>query len=89
MATGGEIIRDLNEDPPLMKIAAEQLIRNVIHEDGGSLITTVRKMSSAHSTPPAGSSTASSPNPGLETPNLPTDSPDEPKCRTLTGNYLS
>jgi hypothetical protein len=37
LATGGEIIRDLNEDPPLMKIAAEQLIRNVIHEDGGSL----------------------------------------------------
>lgn len=35
---GGEIIRDLNEDPSLRKIAAEQLIRNVIHEDGGPLI---------------------------------------------------
>jgi hypothetical protein len=35
---GGEIIRDVNEDPPLRKVAAEQLIRNVIHEDGGPLI---------------------------------------------------
>ena len=35
---GGEIIRDLNEDPSLRKVAAEKLIRNVIHEDGGPLI---------------------------------------------------
>jgi hypothetical protein len=35
---GGEIIRDVNEDPPLRKVAAEQLVRNVIHEDGGPLI---------------------------------------------------
>jgi hypothetical protein len=35
---GGEIIRDLNEDPPMRKISAEQLVRNVIHEDGGPLI---------------------------------------------------
>ena len=35
---GGEIIRDLNEDPSLRKVTAEQLIRNVIHEDGGPLI---------------------------------------------------
>jgi hypothetical protein len=35
---GGEIIRDLNEDPPLRKVAAELLIRKVIHEDGGPLI---------------------------------------------------
>jgi hypothetical protein len=35
---GGEIIRDLNEDPSLRKIGAEQLIRNVIDEDGGPLI---------------------------------------------------
>jgi hypothetical protein len=35
---GGEIIRDLNEDPPLRKVAVEQLIRNVIHEEGGPLI---------------------------------------------------
>jgi hypothetical protein len=35
---GGEIIRDLNEDPSLRKVPAEQLIRNVIYEDGGPLI---------------------------------------------------
>jgi hypothetical protein len=35
---GGEIIRDLNEDSSLRKVAAEQLIRNTIHEDGGPLV---------------------------------------------------
>lgn len=35
---GGEIIRDVNYDPSLRKVAAEQLVRNVIHEDGGPLI---------------------------------------------------
>jgi hypothetical protein len=35
---GGEIIRDLNQDASLRKIAAEQLIRNVIGQDGGPLI---------------------------------------------------
>jgi len=35
---GGEIIRDLHEDPSLRKVSAEQLIRNVVHEDGGPLI---------------------------------------------------
>jgi hypothetical protein len=35
---GGEIIRDVNEEPRLRKVAAEQLVRNVIHEDGGPLI---------------------------------------------------
>ena len=35
---GGEIIRDLNYDPSLRKKAAEVLLRNVIHEDGGPLI---------------------------------------------------
>jgi hypothetical protein len=35
---GGEIIRDVNEDPPLRKISAAQLVCNVIHEDGGPLI---------------------------------------------------
>src|ERR1700704_6117220 len=34
---GGEIIRDLNQDPSLRKLAAEKLVRNVIHEDGGPL----------------------------------------------------
>ena len=35
---GGEIIRDLNEDPSLRKVAAATLIANVIHQDGGPLI---------------------------------------------------
>ncbi len=35
---GGEIIRDMNYDPSLRKVAAEQLIHNVIQEDGGPLI---------------------------------------------------
>jgi len=35
---GGEIIRDLNEDPSLRKVDAEQLIGNVVYEDGGPLI---------------------------------------------------
>ena len=35
---GGEIIRDVNEEPPLRKASAEQLVRKVIHEDGGPLI---------------------------------------------------
>ena len=35
---GGEIIRDVNEDPRLRKVATEQLARNVIHEGGGPLI---------------------------------------------------
>jgi hypothetical protein len=35
---GGEIIRDVNEEPRLRKVAAAQLVSNVIHEDGGPLI---------------------------------------------------
>ena len=35
---GGEIIRDVNQEPSLRKVAAEQLVRNVVHEDGGPLI---------------------------------------------------
>ena len=35
---GGEIIRDVNENPSLRKAAADRLVRNVIHEDGGPLI---------------------------------------------------
>ena len=37
-ALGGEIIRDLNEDASLRKVAAAKLIRNVIHQEGGPLI---------------------------------------------------
>jgi len=35
---GGEIIRDLNEDPSLRKVAAERLLRQAVHEDGGPLV---------------------------------------------------
>jgi len=35
---GGEIIRDLNEDPSLRKVATERLLHQVVHEDGGPLI---------------------------------------------------
>lgn len=35
---GGELIRDLNEEPSLRKVAAPQLISRAIHEDGGPLI---------------------------------------------------
>ena len=35
---GGEIIRDVNEEPRLRRNSAEQLVRNVIYEDGGPLI---------------------------------------------------
>jgi hypothetical protein len=35
---GGEIIRDLNYDPSLRKVAAQQLLRNVLGVDGGPLI---------------------------------------------------
>jgi hypothetical protein len=35
---GGEIIRDVNEDPSLRKVTAERLVGNVIHPDGGPLI---------------------------------------------------
>lgn len=35
---GGEIIRDLNEDPTLRKVAASRLLSDVVHADGGPLI---------------------------------------------------
>ena len=35
---GGEIIRDLNEDPSLRKVAAARLITKVIHQHGGPRI---------------------------------------------------
>jgi hypothetical protein len=35
---GGEIIRDLHEDPPLRKLSAERLLRKAVYEDGGPLI---------------------------------------------------
>jgi len=35
---GGEIIRDLHEDPSLRIVAVDRLLRDVIHADGGPLI---------------------------------------------------
>src|SRR5580658_7511704 len=35
---GGEIIRDLNYTPSLRKMAADRLLRDVLHADGGPLI---------------------------------------------------
>ena len=35
---GGEIIRDLNDDPALRMVPADRLLRKVIHPDGGPLI---------------------------------------------------
>jgi hypothetical protein len=35
---GGEIIRDLNEDPPRRKIPAHRLLRQAIDADGGPLL---------------------------------------------------
>jgi hypothetical protein len=35
---GGEIIRDLHEDPRLRKLPAERILRNAVNEDGGLLI---------------------------------------------------
>jgi hypothetical protein len=35
---GGEIIRDLHYDSSLRKRAADRLLRNAIHEDGGPLV---------------------------------------------------
>jgi hypothetical protein len=35
---GGEIIRDLNYTPSLRKVAAQRLLRDAVHADGGPLI---------------------------------------------------
>jgi hypothetical protein len=35
---GGEIIRDLNDDPVLRKVTADRLLRDAVHADGGPLI---------------------------------------------------
>jgi hypothetical protein len=37
---GGEIIRNLHEDPPRRKLSAERLLRKAVYEDGGPLIHT-------------------------------------------------
>ena len=37
-ALGGEIIRGLHETPSLRKVAAQRLLREAVHADGGPLI---------------------------------------------------
>ncbi len=37
-ALGGEIIRDLNDNPPLRKKSIEQLLEDRIDDEGGSLV---------------------------------------------------
>src|SRR5437773_1672555 len=37
-AVGGEIIRDLNYNPPLRKKTGAQFLRDAVHEDGGPLL---------------------------------------------------
>lgn len=35
---GGEIIRDLHEDPSLRELTVQRLLTQVLHEDGGPLV---------------------------------------------------
>jgi hypothetical protein len=35
---GGQIIRDLNDDPALRRLTADRLLRDVVHTDGGPLL---------------------------------------------------
>jgi hypothetical protein len=35
---GGEIIRDLNEDPTLRKVPVERVLFDLLHDEGGPLI---------------------------------------------------
>ena len=68
----------MNDEPSLRKISAEQLVRNVVHEDGGPLIhngredeqrsfdSTCRKFHRLLTQCQA------------ENPHIPTDFPDEP-----------
>jgi hypothetical protein len=38
VAAGGEIIRDLHDDPRVRKVAADRLLRGAVQADGGPLI---------------------------------------------------
>lgn len=35
---GGEIIRDLHEDPSLREVPVQRILGNVVHQDGGPLL---------------------------------------------------
>jgi hypothetical protein len=82
---GGEIIRDLNYTPSLRKVAAQRLLRDAVHADGGPLFTTARKSSNTPSMRPAANSTASSVNLSAE----PASYPQIPRTRLLfIGTHL-
>jgi len=80
-ALGGEIIRDLNEDPSLRRKSMDQILDVRIERRAGrsSMPWNRKSRSSARSIPPAGSYTASSANPRVEPRKSPTDFHDEPK----------
>src|ERR1039458_1612622 len=49
---GGEIIRDLNDDSSLRKVAADRLLSDVIHADGGPLVHNGSEEAHPSSAPP-------------------------------------
>src|ERR1035438_6662753 len=79
---GGEIIRDVNENPSLRKVTAEQLLRNVLHQEGGAHPQRFGRRAALlrlhlPQVPPF-------PHPitPLKLRQLPTDSPDEPSKKS-------
>jgi len=67
-ALGGEIIRDLNENPSLRRKSIEQILDDRIDEEGGhsSMPWNRKSRYNDPSTPPAGDSTVSSARSGAE-----------------------
>src|SRR5271157_2947986 len=63
---GGEIIRDLNYNPALRKVAAQKLLRDGLEPTAAHCSTTGRTRSNAPSIRPAANSTASSVNPSAK-----------------------
>jgi len=74
---GGEIVRELNYTPSLRKVAAQRLLREAVHADGGPLIHNGSERCNTPSMRPAANSTASSVNLSAEPRQLPTNFPDE------------
>jgi hypothetical protein len=48
-ALGGEIIRDLNENPSLRKKSIERILTDTIHDDGGPLLSGAASEEQQHS----------------------------------------
>ncbi len=74
---GGEIVRELNYTPSLRKVAAQRLLREAVHADGGPLIHNGSERCNTPSMRPAANSTASSVNLSAEPRQLPANFPDE------------